>query len=211
MQDDSVRCSPASGGLISLSNRSACARSGKSSATDTPEMCSGGAGAGGVRVARDGVAHRAEERGVGRLNLVPVTLREANAHTARLHRHTAPVTGRKFSIAVTNVDEQIRGVSIVGRSCARHLDDGWTVEVLRVTTDGCPNACSMLYAACWRAARAMGYRRCITYTLLTEPGTSLRAVGWRVVGVVKAQSWHRQSQPRVDLAPLRGKLRWEVA
>jgi hypothetical protein len=162
-------------------------------------------------VARADAAHRAEACGVRRLSLVPVTLREANVYTARLHRHNAPVAGHKFSIAVADESGLIRGVSIVGRPCARHLDDGWTVEVRRVTTDGCPNACSMLYAACWRAARAMGYRRCITYTLLTEPGTSLRAVGWRVVGVVKAQSWHCPSRPRVDVAPLQEKLRWEHA
>jgi hypothetical protein len=152
------------------------------------------------------------ENGWGlRLTLVPITLREANALTARLHRHNAPVRGHKFSIGVADGAGLVRGVSIVGRPCARHLDDGWTLEVLRVTTDGCTNACSMLYAASWRASRAMGYRRCITYTRLTEPGASLRASGWRVVGAVRAQSWHRQSRPRVDLAPLQEKLRWEIA
>ncbi len=112
-----------------------------------------------------------------RLVVVPITLGEANTFTARLHRHNRPVQGHKFSIAVADSAGQVRGVSIVGRPIARHLDDGWTLEVLRVTTDGCPNACSMLYATCWRAARAMGYRRCVTYTRLSEPGSSLRAVG----------------------------------
>jgi hypothetical protein len=144
------------------------------------------------------------------LILVPLTLREANAFTARLHRHNAPAQGHKFSIGLADENGAIRGVSIAGRPSARYMDDSWTIEVVRITTDGCPNACSMLYAACWRAARAMGYRRCITYTLTTEPGTSLRAVGWRVVGVVKAQSWHRVSRPRIDLSPLQEKLRWEI-
>jgi hypothetical protein len=69
----------------------------------------------------------------------------------------------------------------------------------------------MLYAAAWRAARAMGYRRLITYTLATEPGTSLRAVGFREVGAVKGRSWHTPSRPRVDKTPLQDKLRWELS
>jgi hypothetical protein len=97
----------------------------------------------------------------------------------------------------------------VGRPVARHLDDGWTVEVNRVATDGTRNACSMLYAASWRAARAMGYRRMVTYTLDTEPGTSLRAAGWKIVGEVTARSWSCPSRPRVDKSPHQGKLRWE--
>lgn len=74
------------------------------------------------------------------------------------------------------------GVAIVGRPTARMLDDGWTVEVTRLATDGAHNACSILYAAAWRAARAMGYRRCVTFTLPEEGGASLRGAGWRCIG-----------------------------
>lgn len=88
------------------------------------------------------------------LELVPMTLKEANAFTEQHHRHHKPVTGHKFSIGVSN-GEEIVGVAIVGRPVSRHLDDGWTLEVNRLCTDGTKNVCSMLYAASWRAANAI--------------------------------------------------------
>ena len=109
------------------------------------------------------------------LEIVPTTLAEANEFVARHHRHRGRVTGHLFSIAVAR-DGEVCGVVIVGRPVARCLDDTLTVEVTRVATDGTPNASSKLYGAAQRAAFALGYRRVITYTLETEPGTSLRAV-----------------------------------
>lgn len=146
-----------------------------------------------------------------RLVIVPVTLREANAFVKRTHRHHGTVRGCKFSLAVADAANEIRGVAIVGRPVARMLDDGWTAEVLRVATDGCPNACSALYAASWRTARAMGYRRCGTYILGIEPGTSLLAAGWRLIGEAGGGTWSRESRPRIDMHPTQGKLRWEVS
>lgn len=101
------------------------------------------------------------------LEICPVSLKEANAFVAENHRHHKPVTGHKFSIACAD-GEKIVGVAIVGRPVSRHLDDGWTLEVNRLCTDGTRNACSMLYAAAWRAARAMGYHKLITYILDTS-------------------------------------------
>lgn len=147
----------------------------------------------------------------GRLMVVPVSLREAAAYVLAHHRHHLPPRGHKFSLAVADEMGEVRGVAIVGRPVARHLNDGWTLEVTRVATDGCPNACSALYAACRRAAFALGYRRVVTYTLESEPGTSLRAAGWKVVGEVTGRSWSCPSRPRVDTHPLQDKLRWEVA
>lgn len=95
------------------------------------------------------------------LEIVPMTLREANAFVEQNHRHHGPVAGHKFSIGLSD-GEQIVGVAIIGRPVSRHLDDGWTLEVNRLCTDGSRNACSMLYAAAWRAARAMGYKRLVT-------------------------------------------------
>ena len=143
------------------------------------------------------------------LNICPISLREANVFVAQNHRHHQPVAGHKFAIAVAD-DERIRGVVIVGRPVARHADDGFTLEVARLCTDGARNACSMLYAAAWRAARAMGYRRLITYTLADEGGASLRAAGWRLIGAAGGGSWSRKSRPRVDTHPLQQKLRWEA-
>lgn len=92
------------------------------------------------------------------LEIVPMTLKEGNAFVEQNHRHHGKVTGHKFSIGLSD-GEKIVGVAIVGRPVARYLDDGWTLEVNRLCTDGTRNACSMLYAAAWRAARAMGYKR----------------------------------------------------
>lgn len=103
------------------------------------------------------------------LEITPMTLKEANAYVEQNHRHHGPVVGHKFSIGCSD-GEKIVGVAIVGRPVARHLDDGWTLEVNRLCTDGTRNACSMLYAAAWRAARAMGYKRLVTYIMESETG-----------------------------------------
>ncbi len=141
---------------------------------------------------------------------MPVTFAEASAFVAQHHRHHPPSVGHKFSLAVADDSAVVHGVAVVGRPVARGSDNGWTLEVTRVATDGAPNACSMLYGAAWRATKALGYRKLITYTLATEPGTSLRAAGWKVVGEVSARSWSRQSRPRVDKTPLQEKLKWEA-
>lgn len=145
-----------------------------------------------------------------RLAVVLCDLDEAVAFVRRHHRHHLPPRGHKFSVAVADEAGEVRGVAIVGRPVARGLQDGWTLEVTRLATDGCPNACSCLYAACWRAARAMGYRRLVTYILDTESGVSLAASGWRCVGKTGGGSWDTPSRPRVDKHPTQGKLRFEV-
>jgi hypothetical protein len=141
--------------------------------------------------------------------IVPLTIAEANEVVRRWHRHHNPTLGGKWALG-WSVDGEIVAAAIVGRPVARHLDDGWTLEVTRLVSNGAPNACSALYASAWRAARAMGYRRMVTYTLATEKGVSLRAAGWRVVGEVKGRSWHTPSRPRVDKHPTLDKVRWEA-
>ena len=142
------------------------------------------------------------------LSLQPIEFDEAVAFVRQYHRHHKPPQGHKFSIAVAK-GGQIVGVAIVGRPVARMLQDGWTLEVTRLATDGTQNACSILYGACWRVAREMGYKRLVTYILDTEPGTSLRAAGWRVVGEAGGGSWHRDRRARVDKHPLQTKIRYE--
>ena len=150
------------------------------------------------------------------LRVVPTTLAEANAYVEAFHRHHKPVPGAKFCIAVADMEggygEEVCGVAIVGRPVARHLDDGWTLEVNRVATDGVTkNVCSMLYGACWRAARALGYNELITYTLESEGGASLRGAGWKCLGRATTrvgQGWSVKSRPRVDTHPLQAKLKW---
>lgn len=142
------------------------------------------------------------------LTVVPVTIKAASSFVAQHHRHHKAPRGGLFAVAVARGDEVV-GVAIVGRPVARHLDDAWTAEVTRCCVfDDQPNACSMLYGACWRAARGLGWRRLITYTLPSESGASLRAAGWQVVAETKGGTWDRASRPRVDEHPTQGKLRW---
>jgi hypothetical protein len=118
--------------------------------------------------------------------------------------------GGLFAVAVTEA-AQIVGCAIVGRPSARMLADDFTAEVTRCCTTGARNACSMLYRACWRASRALGYRRLVTYTLPEEGGASLRGAGLRCVGKAGGGSWSRASRPRIDTHPTQEKLRWEIA
>lgn len=144
------------------------------------------------------------------LHVVPCTLREARAFVELHHRHHRPPQGGLFALAAAPQGGEICGVAIVGRPVSRHLQDGWTAEVTRLCTTGERNACSLLYAAAWRAARALGWRRLVTYTLPEEGGASLRAAGWRVVGQTREEGWSRMNRPRIDDHPLQGKLRWEA-
>lgn len=144
-----------------------------------------------------------------RLSVVPVTRDDALTFLERHHRHSKRPQGYRFALAAA-IGDDVVGVSIVGRPVARYMDDGWTLEVLRCCTDGTPNACSFLYGASWRATRALGYRRLITYTLASEPGSSLRASGFRVVDEVRLRSWDRPLRPRVVKHELAQRLRWEL-
>ena len=145
-----------------------------------------------------------------RLHIVPIDLASANAFVEQVHRHHKKVVGHKFSLAAM-MGDTIVGVVIVGRPVARGRDDGWTLEVTRLATDGTRNACSFLYGAAARASFALGYRRIGTYILASEPGTSLAAAGWRLVGEVKGRSWSCASRPRIDKHPVTDKLLFEVA
>jgi hypothetical protein len=144
-----------------------------------------------------------------RLAVVPCAIAEANSFVTQHHRHHKPVPGAKFAVAVAKESGQVVGVALVSRPTARMSDDGWTLEVTRVATDGTKNACSALYGAAWRTAREMGYQRLITYTLPEEGGTSLRAAGWKTLGERGGGSWDRKSRPRVDRHPTQVKIGWE--
>lgn len=131
------------------------------------------------------------------LKLKPLTLRQANAYVTERHRHHKATAGHKFSIGA-EYDGQLVGVAIVGRPVARRLDNGHTLEVNRVCTDGTPNACSILYGAARRAAKALGFDRIITYTLPSEGGASLRASGWKLVGEAGGGNWNKPGRARKD-------------
>lgn len=147
------------------------------------------------------------------LTIVPIFFAEACTFVRRHHRHHEPPTSHLFSIAVADDAAQVVGVAIVGRPIARLLQDGYTAEVTRTCTDGTRHANSALYGAAWRAARALGYRRLITYTQVGESGASLRAAGWRVVAERPPRAgWDMPGRPRIDTHPV-GVQRtlWESA
>jgi hypothetical protein len=144
-----------------------------------------------------------------KLRVLPCEYADAVAFVNRHHRHHKPPCGHKFSLCVSDEEEKVRAVVMVGRPVARGNDDGMTLEVTRLASDGCPNACSCLYGAAWRAAKALGYGRLITYILDTEPGTTLKAAGWKCLGQRGGGSWNCPSRPRVDKHPTQKKLLFE--
>lgn len=141
------------------------------------------------------------------LRVVPLTLAKANDFIAAAHRHHKPAIGCKFCIGVVDGDKLV-GVCIVGRPVARHADDGTTAEVTRLATDGTKNACSMLYGAAARAARAMGYQKIQTYILIDEPGTSLRASGWQMEKETRGEVFWGVSRERPNEHVAGKKQRW---
>lgn len=144
------------------------------------------------------------------MDKMPISLAEANAFVAAHHRHHKPVVGHKFSIAAVK-NHQIAGVVIVGRPVSRIRDDGATLEVTRLCTDGTKNACSFLYGAAARAAFSLGYQKIGTYIMPEEGGASLRASGWRKIGETPGRSWSVASRPRVDKHPLGQRDLWQRA
>jgi hypothetical protein len=135
------------------------------------------------------------------LHLVPVSLAHANEHVAAWHRHSRPVVGHKWSVGAADEAGVLRAVAIIGRPVGRGLDDGWTLEVIRVASDGTKNANSLLYGAAARGAFAMGYRRVVTYIETAEGGASLKAAGYRVIAErPPRKGWSVPSRPRNDVA-----------
>lgn len=143
------------------------------------------------------------------MRIVPAELSEANAFVALHHRHHQPVVGHRFSLALID-GAKVVGVLIAGRPVSRGSGSPRQVlEVTRLATDGTHNACSMLYAAAARAARAMGYERIQTYTLPEEGGASLRATGWENQGPAGGRQWrHTDGKPRRTDQPITVKTRW---
>lgn len=140
--------------------------------------------------------------------IVPMTLKDANAYVAEKHRHHKPSVGHKFSIGLS-VAEKIVGVAICGRPVSRGSDDGLTLEVSRLCTDGTANACSKLYGACARIAKEMGYKKIQTYVLESEPGTSLKASGWIMEAITAGGQWkYTNGKPRRTDQPTERKQRW---
>ena len=147
------------------------------------------------------------------LEIVPVSFADACAFVTAHHRHHRAPRGHKFSLGVA-VDRVLVGVAIVGRPVSRVIQaEGNTLEVTRTATDGTHNANSALYGAAWRATKALGYSRLITYTQEGESGSSLRAAGFRIIGERPARTgWDVPSRPRESTGTENvARTLWEAA
>ena len=160
---------------------------------------------------------------MGTLTICPVSLKVAREFIAQHHRHNSPPRTPQHLVGVKDDTGKLVGVATTANPVSRHQDDGWTLEVKRCCTDGTPNAVSKLYGACRRMAKALGYRRMLTYTLESEPGTSLVASGWTFAGMTKDESNRtsanfastKRMKPRTDLwgndwQPMGPKKRWVI-
>jgi hypothetical protein len=149
---------------------------------------------------------------VSGLRLAALSLAQANEHVAAWHRHNNPVVQSVFRVGVSDDNGVLHAVAIVESPKARGNMDGDTLEITRLASDGTPNACSMLYGACARAAFALGYRRVVTYIQADEPGSSVRAAGFRIVAERPARrGWDTPTRPR-DNTRYRSVQRqlWEI-
>lgn len=142
------------------------------------------------------------------LALHPIDFKDACEFVNKYHSHHHAPRGWKFGVAVDN-GEKIVGVVMVGRPISPKFDDGFTLEVTRCCTDGTKNVASMLYGVAKRVAKELGYKRLITYILVEEQGTSLKAAGWKRLYVTRGGEWDRKYRPRVTSYPVGNKVLWE--
>ena len=142
------------------------------------------------------------------LSIKPIHLSPAREYVKEHHRHNIPPVGGKFAVSCFDGD-RLCGVAICGRPTARRLDNGETLEIYRNCTDGTKNACTKLYGACLRIAKAMGYERVITYTLKSENGSSLKAANFTFSGTAGGIAWTGARKKDYYISPEEMKNRWE--
>lgn len=151
------------------------------------------------------------------MTLRPVTLSEAKQFVAKHHRHNDPPVTWRFGVGV-EIDGELVGVAMAGLPKARVLmqAEPRLLEINRTCTNGAANANSMLYGAVARAAKALGYRRLVTYTLQSESGASLKAAGWTaeqvsdhdVIRWRSANGQHENLFGPTSRIPSGPKIRW---
>jgi len=150
------------------------------------------------------------------MKIIPITIQRAKDFITHYHRHHKPSHSWKFGVGIVDDSHCLVGVAMAGRPISRHFDDGYTLEVNRTCTDGTKNANSMLYGSVWRAAKAMGYRRLITYTQANESGISLKASGFIKVKELPARkSWKESSYACIETRDSIGsggiaRILWEI-
>lgn len=141
------------------------------------------------------------------MEIVPITFRTASDYINQYHRHHKATVGCKFCIGLNDDNGNLCGVAVCGRPVSRFLDDGKTLEINRICTNGTKNACSKLYGACVRIAKEMGYCLVITYTLASENGASLKASNFVYDGLAGGEIW-TGSRKRDNGVPKQRKKRW---
>ena len=141
------------------------------------------------------------------MRIAPISFKSASNYINTYHRHHRATVGCKFCVSVVDESELVHGVAVCGRPVGRFLDDGYTLEINRVCSDGTPNVCSMLYGACCRIAKQMGYRKVVTYTLQSEDGASLKASNFTFDGIAGGTHW-TGSRNSGQAIPAEMKKRW---
>ena len=113
------------------------------------------------------------------LKCIPLTLKEANAFVIEHHRHSKQCRCHRFSLGAVYKDELV-GAAIIGRAINRYLDNRFTAEILRncVLEKAPKGTCSFLYSRAMKVWQSQGGKKILTYTLETEPGSSLKAVNF---------------------------------
>ena len=149
------------------------------------------------------------------MRIIPIKVAEANKFVAVYHRHNKPIDHRshRFSLGLLNDKRELIGVAIAGLPIAQKLDDGKTLEIMRVCVkEGNPNANSMLYGRIRRIGGLMGYERIITYTLQKESTSSLKAVGAvKEAEINRISKWGRPARPRIEQEVYKEKkIRWNL-
>lgn len=142
------------------------------------------------------------------MKIIPMHLKQAQEFISKYHRHNIPPVGGKFAIGCIS-DGNLCGTAICGRPISRMLDNGNVLEIYRCCTNGTRNACSMLYGACLRIARNMGYKEVITYTLVSENGASLKASNFIYDGLSGGLEWTGERKRKYYVSPKERKIRWK--
>jgi L-amino acid N-acyltransferase YncA len=150
------------------------------------------------------------------MQIKPITFKQAKEFIANHHRHNKPPVGWKFGCGLVNNKGELIGVATAGRPIARNINQDTTIEVNRTCTLGDKNANSKLYAAIIKAAKALGYKKIITYTQADESGASLKAVQMKKVKKLSPRpSWKNSSKKLAHIRDDVGnggiaRIRWEL-
>lgn len=152
---------------------------------------------------------RAQAATRGPMVVAPCTVKEARRRVKEWHRHLPDIQGGLFA-AKCVIAGDVVAVAIAGNP-ARAWQHEAKLVISRVASNGEPtDACSMLYGALCRAAKALGYAEVWTYTLAEEDGASVKAANFEYMGVGKGGNHGRVLRPRNPAKRAEPKHRWRL-